>query len=1529
MSDTTRTNVVPQLQNKSRLIEQTSGGPILHDAAAHLLRISLKQHIPQLPIDPDKAMLITPLWQAQGERLVSHSSHFESLTHALARQAFTQDSANYIEGEHFLTLSPNDAEPVHLPVGMDAITTILNETAPALFLGFAKSQLHYWNETVDRQPRWQQLSDNLRNALNVRTANGWTVDECSLARHVAQQPEKTLRATASGGLTNIRARLVDLDLVFDLAESSRTRHLMLAGALVLTATAGDRELIALYTIEDGYESFSSLAQLAATLPERLDMDLSGRGLKWRLYEPDGNIFDAMVQALVGCQLDAIESLDPASRSPLARFGARQPYGEVIESQDNARFEQLDQAIPEWLKNASLEDIQRYSSDLSALGNLRGGPDSDAFDVREVPLILDYAEQQMRAAILAEQPSKQASLLRLDDLRITLTDSFEAGGFVLPDPHSIRELSLGEFALRNTPAYLTTIDYADGTSAPAWLTVKLLQRIAGEVNIGEHYPQLIKRTLIDDSVQARRHKTRYCRQLPWLLSILALECKLKHQGDVDEQGYRLVRQLLDSITAQTPVAQWPVQIRPLAFVPRFRLGHTSDTVANMYIIGPRDGSSGPCLLYRPLLEQPLRQFPSAQNLLYAFYQPGELQDSILAWLPTRALSFEYAQYVFSSGLPSPWTVTELAFEPFIHLDLTAAVDLANTPLSGDIFATLFASNSQAMADLADRQSTSNAERRWALLVDSGWALFGVAANFLSGPAGAAVWVWQTISQIQQALDAHEQGATSVEWSSIGDVLLTLSILLVQKVAIRRIQPSGPRSENTAGYRLRSDRLPAIAIPHEAPPRVVHDPVELTSVDPAPQPSLLVSTPLTRTTQPSFLLTIERLKVPRPALAANAQANARHLYEFAGKLYAQVGERWFQVRAEADEPVQILDPEHPARPGLCIRLDPKTLRWHWDLRLRLRGGGPTRRIDAFVREREARKDEAWAALRRFFAQEAPRKAGLDEALLPLDTGDQNTPLSEEAISTYIAKADDLSTGYRQALAELEKWREAGGTGGVYQAELMRMTVEQHRFLSGWMRMKLREYAHIVAPQISPLEPAQTRSRSVQMQAASKAIAVSDEMVERLEHLYSSLNTLQKHTSATRKVAADLKRLMPSFSRRDLHANEIGMSIELSMLEAPDSVLEPLRELIGPIFESAADAGHQLVERRHQLTPNVEKLSSVVDRLADAERRLEDVFASSSAQLEPVRFQRIQYLVSDFHQIAREHLLKLLPEPQELPATVTARAEPTPSTSRATGKVNKSRPRVIETPRPASSATSTAHAQEELPLIRTIHKQPATTPNLSDEQMVGSAMQMLQELEPLIRRWRTDAQRPSRIPADMQDLFDQQATRLDQRAADIDAILARRRAELPVGSLPTELREAAARLRREGISVYGSMLTGRRPRESYLQWLHQHGLVQIVKNDHGRIRTKKRKDYFQEYQILDQRRQNKPLWVAHFHYNSLTDPSDRFTAAHLKIADGYLQELPAKTRLELERFDAVDNALRRIVSPTIRDLFIHPRQQDPAAG
>ena len=208
-------------------------------------------------------------------------------------------------------------------------------------------------------------------------------------------------------------------------------------------------------------------------------------------------------------------------------------------------------------------------------------------------------------------------------------------------------------------------------------------------------------------------------------------QVRRIGGIDELGYRYIREWLNP----PPAHSHPVLIRPLTFV---RSGTTEgDTVANMFIIAPQHPAGGPCLLYRPLFEQPLLQFPSTQNLLYALYQPGELRDSVLAWLPDSDISFKYAQYTFPVGLPSPWLAAQLLAEPWTSVDWTGPVELAATELTGDIFPVLFKTHAQTMAEFADRQSQSNAERRWALLRDSGWALFNVAANFLGGTAGAAI------------------------------------------------------------------------------------------------------------------------------------------------------------------------------------------------------------------------------------------------------------------------------------------------------------------------------------------------------------------------------------------------------------------------------------------------------------------------------------------------------------------------------------------------------------------------------------------------------------------------------------------------------------------------------------------------------------------------------------------------------------------------------------------------------------------------
>ncbi len=167
----------------------------------------------------------------------------------------------------------------------------------------------------------------------------------------------------------------------------------------------------------------------------------------------------------------------------------------------------------------------------------------------------------------------------------------------------------------------------------------------KLTLGEAYPRLIKDKLIDDPVQAPLQEHFYISQLRALLPLIALECKIRRIGGVDELGCRYVREWLKP----TPGHAQPVVIRPLTFI---RAGETAgDTVANMFIIAARQPEKGPCLLYRPLFEQPLLQFPSAQNLLYALHQPGELRDSVLAWLPDSTLAFKYANTRFPSAFPT--------------------------------------------------------------------------------------------------------------------------------------------------------------------------------------------------------------------------------------------------------------------------------------------------------------------------------------------------------------------------------------------------------------------------------------------------------------------------------------------------------------------------------------------------------------------------------------------------------------------------------------------------------------------------------------------------------------------------------------------------------------------------------------------------------------------------------------------------------------------------------------------------------------
>jgi hypothetical protein len=1523
VSTTTPPSNATLLLDRSNLASLTSQGPTLNDVSSQVLREALKQLYPQLDIDPDQTLIVTPGWRMEDGTLSADSPYVETLTQALVHLSWNAGVANFIEGEHFLTHDPLTRSPVHLAVSVEDIAQLLNDRASLLSVEFQQRALAFWNETVNGQPRWHGLCETLKNAFNIQQVKGWNADQCTVARAVYNYPDKTERALKNTEIPGIKACLIDVDD----NKTTDTAHLMLGGAIALKANYKQREQIMLFTIGGGYEAFDSLEQLGASLPARIDMDLSGRTLQWRLVEPDGNIFDHMAWALIASQMDAINAFIPSvstagTRTTPGLRTAVTPAGH-FSSTDKNRIEQLEAAIPDWLSNASASHLQDYSHGLSRLGKLR-----NTSGLNDIPLISEYAQTTMREAIVKDKASEGAAQLPLDDLQITVTNSFIVGGLTLPNPHDRHIESLGDFALQNTAPYMAELHFKNNALVPQWLTVGYLTAMAAQVNIGKSYPQLLKNKLIDDPAQAALQKQRYINQLPDLLRLNALECMLQQEGGVDETGYRYICELMDVAQGKPRQGHSDIVIRPLTFTPRHRLLSDGDTVTNMFIIGPRQKTGAPCLLYRPLLEQPLLQFVSQANLVYALHQPGELRDCVLAWLPTPALSFEYAQYVFPVGLPSPWLATQSGIDTLLTLDLAGPIDLGTEEVTGDILSALYKSNASTMVEQADRQSLSNGERRWALLKDSAWAIFNVASTFLSGPVGTAVWVWQSIGEIQQALDAHEQGDTLVEWKSLGDVLVTLAVLLVHRAYEQRNREWTGHARKKRAWELPPPPAPR-PLPKPVPATISMDPLVFSGeLSASHSSSLEIGVSVPRRSAPSLGTYLDTLKVSAPDLNSSEliimNEKTPHLYQLDSTNYAQVGERWFQVRIDEDEEVQLLNPKEPMRPGPLLAHDQHG-KWYVDTRLRLRGGGPKSRLAALRQAKETRKHELNTQIETFKGQEKTHQAALDRlqnAMLKA-TGEN----LETASGPYTDKLDERINSYGEALEQLREWRSLGGETG-YDYTLLRLTTEQEKFLSLWFTVKKNQYARVAQTLVEQAPFNSAEPVSGNLVAIQQATALGDAIVERLELAKAALEGLKVLGRAGLTRIQVLTRLMPKFTRLEFKANEIGMAYELCIQETSDEAMPQARAATASIVVDATDASHEVAEMMKQPSVSkpseeyINKLSWLADIYADIHQRIQDLPTQYPGMVRQSPLDHLQALITEFQALT----LTQLPEAEESflpkpPQPVVA------GPSRPKVKVTKTRPRDVE----SEAAQTPEQVKEEETFQKLVPKsaQPAR-PALNDIDTIAAALNLNLDVHDFIKRTNRDAERANRIPADVQDLFDLQARKLEESATNVDQAMSNIRSAgkqpPPISGESLGMRGNADRLRKEGISTRTKMLKKRKPRQAYFQWLHENRQIKIVRNEQGRIKTKERKDYFQEYKILDTTDNDQELWVAHFHYETPESKATQPTAAHLKISEKYLATLEPELRQQLATLQPIDYVLRQITSASTQSLFLTLEPSDP---
>lgn len=261
------------------LLMQLVTGPSVREVASYALRKELGIVYPDLNINPALAMVVTPTWNITDGHVTEGIARFESLTDALVRLSQSTNTANYIDGEHFLTLQPYVIPAIQLPVKIDVIGLMINRLIPQLFVIYQEQQLDYWNEYADdADPRWHQLSNSLRNLWNTEQISGWDADQKAMARAMFENPDLTTRKL--GDKYQIQACLIDIDEAED--------HLWILEVAVLVGTLGDRTLVITHSIIEGFKHFDSLQSFSETLPQRVAPTSTAHELRWRLYEPAGN-----------------------------------------------------------------------------------------------------------------------------------------------------------------------------------------------------------------------------------------------------------------------------------------------------------------------------------------------------------------------------------------------------------------------------------------------------------------------------------------------------------------------------------------------------------------------------------------------------------------------------------------------------------------------------------------------------------------------------------------------------------------------------------------------------------------------------------------------------------------------------------------------------------------------------------------------------------------------------------------------------------------------------------------------------------------------------------------------------------------------------------------------------------------------------------------------------------------------------------------------------------------------------------------
>lgn len=960
--------------------QQFNDRPTLHAVVSDTLSEAIKSLYPTLTFDLAKTSVaiplssnpptyrLTPLLDVALNYLTSRSEPDFTDRHTLACTLIDQATG------HTLKLAPSEGKPVPA-IDMQDIELAIRGLSATVKNSFAQALVRYFtsNAYSAHSPdngdtnRWLWLSETLRDTLRTAALKqpGLTDPQRETLDQVVTYPDRAQRQRANGA---------DAAKVFILDAGARhagANAWHLSPDLLITREIAGRTQVLHATSAGVVTAYDSLQAFGEAWGRTLEKAFVFESLNWKRQEPDANIFDTQAAVILNTMVENLGSIQvPRAGTPdeLAQLFAQasdpSPWFIGAYAPDTPTLERLREKLPGWLNQASQAERDTYRHHSLALASSVQRNKGRTF-LDGVPDIRTYAQQQLDLELAGKGYTAQDV-----DVVFKVAVGNLGSGYIERVKMSLVDMALDNLA--GLPKGQMEVHLRGQPVSDAHMP-QLLKDLIEKVDVGGQYPQLLKRELLSDTQPAHDRAARFIEQVPIQMAMQALELKLKGESGITAQGYRFIEAVTQPGAGSKHVEGQEITVRPLAFLRK--PGATPDQVDNMFLIEPLASTRGPHVLYRPQMKPALLEFASREALLEAIRQPGALQDSVLAWLPDDKTRAVYSNGGFHTPHIARYSVFNEFDPPTTPEPTTLAVDgyagattLRQDLLGGDLMKHWFHSNANSLVTLAQGQSTSDAQSRWASHKELGWLLFNTLLPVLRGPGAMAGWLLQLVSiedDIKRLATPNDPDPSA----AMVDLLINLSMTLAHVPVSEPGEAAHPlehfKQEPNAGAPGPLPRDGSEPVVHRAVIRQDPAPTTYGSFGDTTAVDIRFSSP--RGSTPALQAHIDSFNVPAPKNPGVPIADGlkKGLYQVGDKVYANIENRWFRAATDLDGP-HIIDEKNKARTAPSIKRDAQG-KWGFDLAPKLRGGmqEPESRKEMTRQNRQA-KAHATAEYRRKYLE-----------------------------------------------------------------------------------------------------------------------------------------------------------------------------------------------------------------------------------------------------------------------------------------------------------------------------------------------------------------------------------------------------------------------------------------------------------------------------------------------------------------------------------------------------------------------------------